>query len=265
MKILKIFEIIGGSTLKIINSLIPFGRFIVFYLRLFPFLFKPPFRLNIVFRQIEIIGVSSWGVITLTAIFTGMVEAIQLYNGFKEFGAEGFMGYTIFVSITRELGPVFATLMVISRAISAMTAELGTMRVTEQIDAIDVLGLDSKRYLIIPRVLATAISLPILVILFDIISNVTAFYISTAVLDINPTVYANIIQKLLHFGDILTGVFKAFVFGLSIGMIGAYVGYNTDGGAKGVGISTTNAVVFASISMFALNYVLSSLFLILHW
>jgi phospholipid/cholesterol/gamma-HCH transport system permease protein len=265
MKVFNLFELVGNPILKLARLLIPLGEFIVFYVYLFGYLFRRPFRFNIIFKQVETIGVSSWGVISLTALFTGMVEAIQLYNGFKEFGAEGFMGYTIFVSITRELGPVFATLMVISRAISAMTAELGTMRVTEQIDAIDVLGLDSKRYLVTPRVIATAISLPILVILFDIVSNVTAFYISTSVLDINPTTYQSVIQKMLHFSDIFTGVMKAFIFGIAIGMIGAYVGYNTKGGAKGVGISTTQSVVLSSIAMFALNYIMSSIFLMLNW
>ncbi len=164
-----------------------------------------------------------------------MVEAVQLYQGFSKFGAEGFMGYTIFISITRELGPVFTSLMVISRAISSMSAELGTMRVTEQIDAIETLAIDSKKYLLIPRIIATMVSLPLLVIFFDFISNFSAFLISWLMLDLNPVAYIDAIKQLLQFSDIGTGLIKGIVFGYFMGAIGSYVGYFTSGGAKGVG------------------------------
>ena len=187
------------------------------------------------------------------------------------------MGYTIFISITKELGPVFATLMVISRAISAMSAELGTMRVTEQIDAIDILGIDSREYLIVPRVIAsicsvtlivprviaTTISLPLLVILFDFLANVSAFLISVYVLELNRVTYQSIIQQLISFSDIYTGIVKSIVFGFVISLIGAYIGYWTKGGAKGVGESTTKAVVISSVSVFAVNYLFSSLMFVL--
>jgi phospholipid/cholesterol/gamma-HCH transport system permease protein len=260
-----IFEFFGKSALNFLTLVPVVGHFTIFYLKLIPLFLSPPYRVGLIIKQIEIIGVQSWGVIALTAIFTGMVEAVQLYSGFKQFGAENFMGYTIFVSITKELGPVFATLMVISRAISAMSAELGTMRVTEQIDAIDILGIDSREYLIIPRVIATTLAVPLLVILFDFLSNVSAFIISTQVLELNPTTYQEVIQKLISFSDIYSGIVKSIAFGLVIGMIGAYVGYHTSGGAKGVGESTTKAVVVSSVSLFAVNYVFSSLFFILGW
>jgi phospholipid/cholesterol/gamma-HCH transport system permease protein len=257
------FELFGKPLIYIFKTLPAVGQFFIFYIKLLPLMFIPPYRFKEIFKHIENIGVQSWGVIALTAIFTGMIEAIQLYSGFKQFGAENFMGYTIFVSITKELGPVFATLMVISRAISAMSAELGTMRVTEQIDAIDILGIDSRRYLIIPRIIATTISLPLLVIFFDFLSNGSAFLISTSVLDLNPTTYQNIIQQLLSFSDIYTGVFKSIAFGFVIALIGAYIGYFTEGGAKGVGEATTKAVVLSSVSVFAVNYLFSSLFFLL--
>jgi len=258
-----IFEIIGSPITSMFKGLPAFGKFFMFYLRLFPLFFTPPYRVREVIKHIETIGVQSWGVITLTAIFTGMIEAVQLYTGFKEFGAENFMGFTIFISITKELGPVFATLMVISRAISAMSAELGTMRVTEQIDAIEILGIDSRKYLIIPRIIATTISVPLLVILFDFLANASAFVISTEILDLNPITYQNIIQQYISFSDIYTGVLKSVAFGFVISMIGAYVGYWTEGGAKGVGESTTKAVVISSVSLFAVNYIFSFAFLLL--
>ncbi len=172
-----------------------FGTFIIFQFRLIPLSLKRPWRVKQIFEQLEVIGVGTIAVIFLTALFTGMVEAVQLYQGFSKFGAESFMGYTIFISITRELGPVFASLMVISRAISSMAAELGTMRVTEQIDAIETLAVDSKKFLIIPRIIATMISLPLLVIFFDFISNLSAFLISWLMLDLNPVGYIDTIKQ----------------------------------------------------------------------
>jgi len=260
-----IFALIGTPFIAIIRSMEKFGTFIIFQLTLIPLVLKRPWRVKQIFEQLEVIGVGTIAVIFLTALFTGMVEAVQLYQGFSKFGAEGFMGYTIFISITRELGPVFASLMVISRAISSMAAELGTMRVTEQIDAIETLAVNSKKYLLIPRVIATMISLPLLIIFFDFISNLSAFLISWLMLDLNPIGYIDTIKQLLTFSDIGTGLIKGLVFGYFIGSIGAYIGYHTSGGAKGVGVSTTKAVVLASITIFISNYFLSAIFMILQW
>jgi phospholipid/cholesterol/gamma-HCH transport system permease protein len=213
----------------------------------------------------EIVGIGSIGVIVLTGTFTGLVSAVQLFQAFEQFGAQNLMGFPIFISISRELGPVFAGLMLTSRAISAMAAELGTMRVTEQIDAMDTLAVNSKKYLLIPRIIATTLSLPLLVILFDFLGNASAYLISVYALGINETAYLNTIHMYLKLSDILTGVFKGFLFGLFVGMIGTYVGYHASGGARGVGVATTTAVVYASIVVFVMDYFLSSLFLIIGW
>lgn len=259
---MNLFYHIGNYTLTSINKLDEFGKFVVFSASLFKlFLYTP--RYKDIIRHIYLIGVGTIGVIFLTAFFTGMVMSIQLYKSFTQFGVEGFMGYTIFIAISKELGPVFGSLMVISRAISAMAAELGTMRVTEQIDAIETLALDSRKLLIIPRIIATTISLPILVIMFDFIGNISAFLISTTVLNINPVTYQNIIMQHLQFIDIYSGVIKAVTFGFLISLIGTYIGFHTKGGAKGVGIATTKAVVYAAITVFATNYLLSAIFLFL--
>ncbi len=260
-----IFYYLGLPFVKFYKSLEKFGEFIIFQLKLLPLFFVPPYRIRETFKQIEIIGVGSIFVIGLTALFTGLVEAIQLYHGFHKFGAENFMGYTIFVSISKELGPVFGALMLVSRAISAMAAELGTMRVTEQIDAIDTLAINSKKYLIIPRIIATTISLPLLVIMFVFIGNISAYFISSFALGVNPTAYKETITTYLEFSDIGTGIIKAFVFGYLISTIGTYIGYFTRGGARGVGLSTTKAVVYSAMTIFAANYFLSTLFLYLDW
>ena len=258
------FYFIGSKTLSLLQLINKFGEFILFQINLFP-LFFYKLRVKTILKEIYIIGVGTSAVIILTAFFTGMVESIQLYSGFHRFGIEGFMGYTIFISITKELGPVFGSLMLISRAISSMAAELGTMRVTEQIDAIETLALNSKELLIVPKIFATIISLPLLVILFDFVGNYSAFLVSVYVLDINPITYQNIILQNLHLTDIYSGLIKALVFGYVISAIGTYIGYITSGGAKGVGEATTKAVVYSAIAIFMLNYLISSLFLILGW
>ncbi len=259
------FSAIGSPVVKSTKLLNNFGVFLLFQARVFPLIFTAFSRTKLLMKQIELIGIGTVGVVALTALFTGMVEAIQLYNGFHDFGVENFMGYTIFVSITKELGPVFATLMLISRAVSAMAAELGTMRVTEQIDAIETLGVDSKKYLIVPRIVATTLSLPMLVLIFDFVAITSAYYISTVVLDINPIPYQDTIMRLGHFSDIGTGLIKAAVFGFLVSSIGTYIGYYTRGGARGVGLSTIHAVVYSAVSIFVANYFLSSFFLFLGW
>lgn len=258
------FFAIGSFFLSLVNQMNEFGKFVIFQFELIPLFFRRV-RWNVVIREIYIIGVGTIGVILLTSFFTGMVSAIQLYSGFHQFGIEGFMGYTIFLSITKELGPVFGSLMVISRAVSSMAAEIGTMRVTEQIDAIETLAVDSRELLIIPKIIASIISLPLLVIVFDFVGNFSAFLISNYVLGINPITYQNVILQNLVLEDIYSGIIKAFIFGYLISSIGTYVGYITSGGAKGVGMATTKAVVYAAVCVFMFNYLLSSLFLMLGW
>lgn len=261
----RLLGFIGRPFLNLYSVIERFGTFLLFQANLFklyPHIFKRP---KIVLTQIEVIGFGCMGVISLTALFTGMVEAIQLYNGFHQFGAENFTGYTVFYSITRELGPVFASLMLISRSISAMAAELGTMKVGEQIDAIDILGVNSKEYLITPRIVATVISLPLLVVWFDFIAIGAAYVISIGVLGINPITYQETLMRLGDFTDIMTGVIKAGVFGFIVSSIGSYIGYHTTGGARGVGESTIYAVVYSAVAIFVANYFLSSLFLYLDW
>ncbi|RAX58599.1 ABC transporter permease [Helicobacter monodelphidis] len=266
MKWIEAFFSFFGRPIVALFSIFKFlGNFVLFHVHLIPSYFSRPFRFREILIQIETIGLGSFSIIALSSIFTGMVLAIQFYQGFHRFGAEEFMSYPIFLAITRELGPVFASLMLVSRAISAMAAELGTMRVNEQIDAIDLLGIDSKKFLIVPRILATSISLPLLVIIFDFLGNISAFCISTFVLDVNPIQYQSMIAQFLSFGDLFTSILKGFIFGILVSLIGSYIGFHTKGGAKGVGKSTTQAVVFSAITIFGANYLLSAFFLAVNW
>jgi phospholipid/cholesterol/gamma-HCH transport system permease protein len=255
-----------GKPLWVVGELVAaLGRFSIFQYRLIPIFFKRPFRFSLLMRQIEQIGANSLLVVGLTAVFTGMVMAIQLYTAFSKFGAEEMMGYTIFLAIGRELGPVFTALMLISRAVSAMAAELGTMRVTEQIDAIEVLSIDSRHYLIVPRILAAVIATPFLVMFFDLVANLGGYLLSTQVLGVNPTAYMRTIYQFSELTDFMQGFVKGAVFGLVVASIGTYVGYHAKGGARGVGLATTQAVVLASVALFLTNYFLSSIFLLLDW
>jgi phospholipid/cholesterol/gamma-HCH transport system permease protein len=259
------FSFLGKKAINFTNLFGGFGHFWIFQMKLIPLYFKPPYRFKEIFKQMEVVGIGSIGLITLTGTFTGLVSAVQLYQAFHQFGAQNMMGYPIFISLARELGPVFAGLMVTSRAISAMAAELGTMRVTEQIDAMDTLAVDSKKYLIIPRIIATTFSLPLLVVLFVFLGNLSSYLISVYALGINETAYLNTINMYLKLSDILTGVSKGLFFGFFIGMIGTYVGYNAKGGARGVGVATTTAVVYAAIVVFVMDYFISSIYLIVGW
>jgi len=259
------FAYLGKSFLYFINTLGDIGKFVLFQWDMLKRMFVRPYRVKEIFDQLVIVGVGSIGVIALTGVFTGMVSAVQLYQGFHQFGAENMMGYPIFISLTRELGPVFAGLMLTSRAISAMAAELGSMRVTEQIDALDTLAVDSKKYLLVPRIVATTLALPILIILFDALGNLSAYIISITMLGVNETEFLNTINMYLTLSDIFTGILKGFFFGFMIGSIGTYIGYNTKGGARGVGKATTTAVVYSAIMVFVLDYFIAAIFLILEW
>ena len=259
------FAYLGKSFFYFLDILGDMGRFSLYQWEMIRLMFKPPYRGKEIFEQLVSVGIGSIGVIALTGIFTGMVSAVQLYQGFHQFGAENMMGFPIFISITRELGPVFAGLMVTSRAISAMAAELGSMRVTEQIDALDTLAVDSRKYLLVPRIIATTIALPLLIILFDVLGNISAYLISLYMLGVNETAFLNTIHMYLSLSDIFTGIAKGVVFGFFIGSIGTYIGYHARGGARGVGQATTTAVVYSAIMVFVLDYFIAAIFLIVGW
>ena len=211
-------------------------------------------------RQMIDIGYYSLPVVGLTAIFTGMVLALQSYTGFARFAAESAIPNVVVVSITRELGPVLAGLMVAGRVGAAMAAEIGTMRVTEQIDALDTLATNPFKYLVAPRLIAGITTLPILVFVADIIGVFGGYLVSIYKLGFNPTIYLKNTIDFVEFEDVFSGLVKAAVFGFLITLMGCYHGYNSKGGAQGVGAATTNAVVSASILILCFNYFITELF-----
>ncbi len=236
------------------------GRLVLFGARAVGGLFAPPFYPRLILRQIVYIGYFSLPVVGLTALFTGMVLALQSYTGFSRFNAESAIATVVVLSVTRELGPVIAGLMVAGRVGAAMAAEIGTMRVTEQIDALTTLSTDPLRYLVLPRLLAGLITLPCLVLVADIIGVFGGFLVAVYKLNFNPVTYLTQTELYLETMDVVSGLIKAAVFGFIVALMGCYHGYHSRGGAEGVGQATTQAVVSASILILVFNYLLTQAF-----
>lgn len=222
--------------------------------------FLPPYFLRQVLRQMIDIGYYSLPVVGLTALFTGMVLALQSYSGFSRFQAESAIATVVVLSVTRELGPVLAGLMVAGRIGAAMAAEIGTMRVTEQIDALSTLSTNPLKYLVAPRLIAGLTMLPLLVLVADVIGVFGGFLVAVYRLDFNPSSYIQNTWQFLETVDVVSGLVKAAVFGFVIALMGCYFGYNSRGGAQGVGQATTNAVVAASILILVFNYLITGIF-----
>lgn len=254
---MKFIDLLGRF---VFNFLLATGRFGLFTAQTIRYMFTPPFYYKQFLIQLVEIGFYSLPVVALTTLFAGMVIALQTYTGFSQFSSEGPVSLVVLISVTRELAPVMAGLMVAGRIGASMAAELGTMRVTEQIDALSTLSTNPMKYLIVPRVLAGILMLPVLVLIGDIIGICGGYLIGIYKLEFNATTYLVNTWTYLKTMDIVSGLTKAAVFGFIITILGCYNGFNSKGGAQGVGTATTNAVVSASILILIFNYILTELF-----
>jgi phospholipid/cholesterol/gamma-HCH transport system permease protein len=251
--------LIGRATLHFMEVT---GRLVLFtFSALFAMLTRPWYGRQII-RQFMEIGYYSLPVVGLTAIFTGAVLALQSYTGFERsgIGAASSVSSIVIIAITRELGPVLAALMVAGRIGASIAAEIGTMRVTEQIDALSTLSTNPFKYLIAPRIMAAVIVLPCLVGVADIIGVMGGYLAGVYKLGFGHTVYLQETLKALEWGDVGSGLVKAAVFGFIITLMGCYHGFHSGKGAQGVGQATTNAVVSASILILCFNYIITQLF-----
>ena len=248
---------IGSTTLNFFNVL---GRITLFGAFAIRWLFSPPIYWRQLFRQIIDIGYYSLPVVGLTTLFSGMVLALQSYTGFARFSAEDTIATVVVLSVTRELGPVLAGLMVAGRIGASIAAEIGTMRVTDQIDALDTLSTRPMQYLVAPRLLAGTICLPFLVLVGDVIGVFGGYIIGVYRLGFNPSIYLGRTLEYLEISDVTLGLIKAAVFGFLIALMGCYHGYYSGRGAEWVGRATTNAVVSASILILIANYVITTIF-----
>jgi len=251
-----LLELLGKKTLALLREM---GAVIIFCGQTLRWTFSRPFYLKNLLKQMEQIGVNSVPVVLTTAISTGMVLALQSYTGFKRFGAQSLIGAVVSLSMTRELGPVLTGLMVAGRAGASMAAELGTMRVTEQIDALHTLATNPMKYLVVPRFLASTIMMFFLSGLGTYVGILGGYFVGVKVLGTNPTTYMNQSINNTTVSDIWYGLIKALVFGAVVGLIGCYKGFNTEGGAEGVGKATTGAVVVSCMLILILDYFLSAL------
>lgn len=247
---------IGATILAFLQSA---GSFALFMFSGVSHIFRPPFFYRQLSRQMLDIGYYSLPVVGLTALFTGMVLALQSYTGFSRFNAESAIANVVVLSITRELGPVLGGLMVAGRIGAAIAAEVGTMRVTEQIDALTTLSTNPYKYLIAPRILAGILTLPILVLIADIIGVMGGWLVAVYKLGFNASSYLQQSWQYLELQDVMSGLYKAAVFGFVITLMGCYHGYRSSGGAQGVGTATRNAVVAASILILVTNYIMTGI------
>lgn len=236
------------------------GRLVLFTWHILSEGLRPPYYPRQLGRMVIEIGYFSLPVIGLTTLFTGAALALQSYSGFKDYGAESSIPIIVALAITRELGPVMAGLMVAGRIGAAFAAEIGTMRVTEQIDALVTLSTNPYKYLLFPRVIIAALMLPLLVFVGDIIGIFGGYAVSVKALGFAPIPYINNTWSFLAWYDVMTGLVKASVFGFIVALMGCYHGYHSKGGAQGVGAATTNAVVSASILILLANYMLTEMF-----
>lgn len=253
-----LFRSLGIGLLKLCQLTGSVALFITLALR---WSITPPFYGKQILKQIIDIGYYSLPVVGLTTLFSGMVLALQSYTGFARFSAEDTVATVVVLSVTRELGPVLAGLMVAGRIGASIAAEIGTMRVTDQIDALETLSTRPMQYLVGPRIIAGTICLPILVLIGDIIGVFGGYLVGIYKLEFNSSIYLSRTLEFLELNDVILGVIKAAVFGFIIGLMGCYHGYNSGRGAEGVGKATTNAVVSSSILILIANYTVTALFI----
>ncbi len=244
-----------------IRNVVGMGRAAIFLGESIRWLLLPPWRLSLLIRQIYVIGAGSLSIVLLTGLFTGMVLALQGLYAFRKFGSEAFLGPAVAFSLIRELGPVLTALVVTGRAGSAMTAEIGIMRITEQVDALKSMAVNPLQRLVSPRLLAGVIAFPLLTALCDIIGIFGAYLVGVELMGMSAGTFFGEMQDKIVMADLNVGMWKSVVFGLLVTWICCYKGYHCGHGAEGVGRATTSAVVLCSVSILVSDYFLTSLFL----
>lgn len=252
-KIDAFFGMILGS---IQGFILEIGSITLFGFQSIRLLFAKPYRYGEVLKHMEFIGNQSVGIIALTSVFTGLALSFQVYLGFKLVNAVDLVGPTVALGISRELGPVLTGLIVAARAGGAMAARLGTMRVNEQMDALDVMGVNTKQYLIAPRIIAAVVCMPMLTALFDFMAMFGSWFLCTKLVGLDHAVFMSKIRDTVEVHHINEGLLKSAIFGLMFAVVCTYKGFNTSGGAKGVGEATNRGVVMSMVSIIIIDYFL---------
>ena len=254
-------RLLGRLGAPIVRALDDFGRYVYLVLQAVVWVVRPPWRIHLWMKQMEFVGWQSLPIIVISGMFTGMVFALQSAHGFSLFGAEGFVGPTVVLALTLELSPVLSALMIAGRAGSAMAAEIGTMKVTEQVDALLAMAVNPINYLVSPRVVAGVVMLPIMTMVFNVTGTFGAWLVTVKILGFDEGVFIRNIEWYVDPPDIHKGLIKAVVFGFIISTVGCYKGFYTTGGAEGVGRATTQSVVIASVAVLIADYFLTKFLL----
>lgn len=256
---MKYFDLIGSTILSVIQRS---GLLTILLFETFKGLFKKPFRFKLIVKQVEFIGLSSIPIVILTGLFTGMVFSLQSFDGLNNFGAGEMTSGLVAMALIYELGPVLTGIMVAARAGSAMTAELGTMKVTEQIDALEAMAVDPVQYIVVPRVMASMISLPILNAIAITVGLIGGYIIIVEIKGVPFDVFFNNMIQYSNLENIIDSELKSLVFGVIIAIVSCHNGFNTSNGAEGVGKATTTSVVEASVLITMFDYVLTSVLIL---
>lgn len=251
----RVIEYFGEQVLSRVERL---GRFMSFNFSVLFWMFKPPFRWKLFISQMEFVGNRSLFIVILTSTFSGMVMAYQTYLGFKSLNADSFIGPVVAISMAKELAPVFTGLIIAGRCGAAMAAQIGSMKVTEQLDALEVMGINTFQYLAVPRVLAGFLALPMLACIFLLVGNIGSWFIGTQVIGIDEVLYFSKLGEFLKVKHIIEGLIKSAIFGYLVALVGCYHGFQVRGGAEGVGRGTNMAVIWGMVMVLVLDFFLTS-------
>jgi phospholipid/cholesterol/gamma-HCH transport system permease protein len=246
--------------LRFVNGL---GEMMILMIRASLWAVRPPYRVGLVIQAMEFIGVGSISIIVLVSLFTGGVFGLQSVEAFRMFQADGFVGTAVSLTLSREIAPVITALMVAGRAGSAMATELGSMRITEQIDALSTLAVNPIQYLVVPRLLASTLMMPMLTMVFNVCGMLGAYVFVVVVKGVDPGIFIHNIRWYTDANDLAMGLIKAVVFGLAVALIGCHQGFHAQGGAKGVGLATMRTVVICSVSILVLDFLITDVLITL--
>ncbi len=256
LKLLKPVESLGQWILEITPA---FGRIVIYMITSTGWFFRPPLRIKNFINEMVFMGNKSLFIVGLTASFSGMVFAFQIYAGFTAFSVDSFVGPIVAIAVTKELAPVFCGLVVAGRCGAAMAAQIGTMKVTEQVDALEVMGVNSIQYLAVPKIFATVVTMPMLAAIYMLIANIGSYIVGTQVLGIDEVIYFAKAGDFMTLSMIAEGLIKAAVFGYLIAIVGTYQGFAVTGGAEGVGRGTNMAVVWGMILVLVVDFFLTAI------
>ncbi len=256
MAVRALIEGIGRYVISLVEGV---GRWFLLLFETLLWTIRPPYRIRLLFQAMSFVGVGSLFIVLLTGVFTGAVFGLQSVRAFRIFNAEGLVGSTVAISLARELSPVLTGLMVTGRAGSGIATELGTMRVTEQIDALYTMAVNPVQYLVVPRFIAGLVMVPALCALFTLVGTLGCYFVGVVLLRIDPGVFIENVRWFVDPADLTSGLIKACVFGGILTMVGCYKGFYATGGARGVGLATTQSVVASSVLILVADYFLTAM------